>query len=120
MYSRFKTLGAKRYLVEKDGEISLTVSGVNKKIAVPYLIDTYGRDGVFDAFDDELYIPPENTGKNTHTYIDEPVSGEITDYTGITEKYYESSGVHLEAADYSLSMHVAYLNYIKGVRTIER
>lgn len=120
VYSRFKTLGAKRYLVEKDGEISLTVSGVNKKVAVPYLIDTYGRDGVFDVFDDELYIPPENTGKNTHTYIDEPVSGEITDYTGITEKYYEASGVHLEAADYSLSMHVAYLNYIKGVRTIER
>src|SRR5699024_5757182 len=29
VYSRFKTLGAKRYMVEKDGKINITVSGLN-------------------------------------------------------------------------------------------
>lgn len=121
VYKRFKTLGAKRYMVEEsDGEISLTVSGVNKGVAVPYLLDAYGNDGIFDAFTDALYIPPYYSGKNTHTYIDDVAKGVMTDYNGVQADFEELSGVHLEKADYSLSMSVAYLDYIRGVRTIER
>lgn len=121
VYKRFKTLGAKRYLVEEsDGDIALTVSGVNKGVAVPYLVDKYGKDGIFEAFTDTLYIPPDYSGKNTHTYIDDVVSGVLTDYNGIEADFEELSGVHLEKADYSLSISVAYLDYIRGVRTIER
>ena len=121
VYKRFKTLGAKRYMVEEsDGEISMTVSGVNKAVAVPYLLETYGKDGVFDAFTDDMYIPPDYSGKNTHTYIDDVVKGFLTDYNGVTLEFEELSGVHLEKADYSLSMAVAYLDYIRGVRVIEK
>ena len=121
VYSRFKTLGAKRYMVEEsNGEVSLTVSGVNKAVAIPFLLDQYGKDGIFDAFTDQLYIPPEYTGKNTHTYIDDIVKGTMVDYNGVSADFEELSGVHLEQADYSLSMSIAYLDYIKGVRTIER
>lgn len=105
---------------ESDGEISLTVSGVNKGVAVPYLLDAYGNDGIFDAFTDALYIPPDYSGKNTHTYIDDVAKGVMTDYNGVQADFEELSGVHLEKADYSLSMSVAYLDYIRGVRTIER
>lgn len=121
VYKRFKTLGAKRYMVEEsDGEISMTVSGVNKAVAVPYLLETYGKDGIFDAFTDDMYIPPDYSGKNTHTYIDDVVKGFLTDYNGVTMEFEELSGVHLEKADYSLSMAVAYLDYIRGVRVIEK
>lgn len=120
VYSRFKTLGAKRYMTEHNGEISLTVSGVNKKIAIPYLLEKYGPDGIFEAFGDSLYIPPDYTGKNTHTYIDDEMQGILTDYTGRTLEFHELSGTHLEKADYSLSMAVAYLDYLLGVRVIER
>ncbi len=120
VYSRFKTLGAKRYLTELNGKISMTVSGVNKKFAVPYLLKMYGVDGIFEAFDNYLKIPPEYTGKNTHTYIDDERQGILVDYTGISLEFHELSGTHLEAADYSLSMTEAYLNYLKGLRTIER
>lgn len=129
-YSRFKTLGAKRYLVEyansdlnppsKRGKINLTVSGVNKKAAVPYLLKTYGKEGIFDAFDNYLYIPPEYTGKNTHTYIDDEVEGDLIDYKGNVGHFHELSCTHLEAADYSLSMSVAYLNLLKGIRQVEK
>lgn len=115
VYTRFKTLGAKRYMSEKDGKISITVSGVNKKFAVPYLLEKYG-DGVFDAFDDDLKIPAEHTGKMTHTYIDEPIRGILIDYMGNSANYGELSGVHLENAEYSLSMSDAYLDFIMGVR----
>lgn len=121
VYKRFKTLGAKRYMVEEsDGHVSMTVSGVNKAVAVPYLLDQYGTDGIFEAFCDDLYIPPDYSGKNTHTYIDDVVQGIIVDYNGVQEDFTELSGVHLEKADYSLSMAASYLDYIRGVRVIEK
>ena len=54
-YNIFKTLGAKRYMYFKDGDYSLTVSGVNKKTAVPFLEANY-KDPI-DAFEEGLYIP---------------------------------------------------------------
>lgn len=124
-YDRFKTLGAKRYMVqEKDAlcaggksyDYSLTVSGVNKKSAIPYLLDTYGEDGIFDAFTNYLDIPPQATGKNIHTYIDYEMTGDITDYTGQTSSYHEQTAVHLEPTGYSLSLSVMYLNYLRGIQ----
>lgn len=41
-YKQFKTLGAKRYLYEyENGEFNMTVAGVNKTVAVPYLLWKY-------------------------------------------------------------------------------
>lgn len=127
-YDLFKTLGAKRYMVKysndernkkKDrGQYNLTVSGLNKKVCVPYLLNKYG-DNIFDAFTNDLYIPPEYTGKNTHTYIDERRTGVITDYLGTPAPYDELSGVHLEKSDYSLSISREYLDYILSVDEIE-
>ena len=128
IYTRFKTLGAKRYMVEKphalttpagDYNVSLTVSGVNKANAIPYLVEKYG-DGIFDAFKDDLLIPAEYTGKMTHTYIDEPFSVDLTDYTGITQTVSERSCVHLEPAEYSLSLSDAYIDYLMGVQYYEK
>ena len=120
VYSRFKTLGAKRYMTEKNGKVSLTVSGINKKIAIPYLLDKFGQDGIFEAFTHGLYVPPDYTGKNTHTYIDEEMRGTLVDYNGVPLEYHELSGTHLETADYSLSLAVSYIDYLMGVRNIER
>lgn len=121
-YSRFKTLGSKRYLMEysedprngcKHGETVLTVSGLNKKKALPYIKN---KGDVFDMFNDGLYIEGGNTGKLTHTYIDEDVSGTLTDYTGITAEFHEMSYVHLEDTSYSLGLAEEYIEYIMGVQ----
>ena len=118
-YSKFRTLGAKRYLVEKDGKISLTVSGVNKHVAVPYLLEKYGsNDGVFEAFKEGLYIPPDKTGKMIHTYINDTVQGKIKDYTGIEAEYEELCGVHLKGAEYTLSLSREYEDYLKGIKML--
>lgn len=118
VYSRFKTLGAKRYMVEKNGKINITVSGLNKKTAVPYLQEQYGSR-IFEAFDNDLYIPGEKTGKLTHTYIDEEREGYITDYQGNRARYYEKSAIHLSPADYSLSISQMYLDFILGKQELE-
>lgn len=118
-YKFFKTLGAKRYIyTDDDGNLSLTVSGVNKKACVPYLVKKAkdeGRD-VYDLFSDDLFIPAGFTGKNIHSYIDFPTSGKATDYLGNEGIYSEMSSVHIEATSYSMSLTDEYLNYILGIR----
>lgn len=118
-YKRFKTLGAKRYIVEyDDGEINITVSGLNKKVTVPYLLDKYGKDGTFENFNDGLYIPAAYTGKNTHTYIDEVRTGILVDYLGTPAEYSELSAVHLEESEYSLSLSDEYIDYLLSIEYI--
>lgn len=117
-YDKFKTLGAKRYMVVQEDTLSLTVAGLNKKIAVPYLLDKYKTfDKVLEKFDNDMYIPAEHTGKNIHTYIEEEKEGILTDYLGYTAEYHEMSGVHLEAAEYSLSMSDKFIEYLKGYKS---
>ena len=110
-YDVFKTLGAKRYAYRIGNHFSLTVSGVNKKKAAPFLVEKYG-DQVFDAFNDELFIPANHTGKLTHTYIDDEMVGEAVDYQGRPFRYYERSGVHLENASYSFSIAEEYARFL--------
>lgn len=122
-YEEFKTLGAKRYMVKyDDGSYSLTVSGVNKKMAIPYLEDQAKKRNCdpLDLFDDELTIPREYTGKNIHTYIDMPTRGIVLDYKGKPGRYEEGSSIHLEETEYSLSMSDLFLDYISGVRSLRR
>lgn len=115
-YDKFKTLGAKRYMYEIDGELNITVSGLNKKVCVPYLKEHYSDP--FKAFDEDLYIPPEHTGKNIHTYIEYPVNGYLTDYLGNTEYYEEESAVHLAPSDYTLSISEQFADYLKGIKMV--
>ena len=121
-YTRFKTLGAKRYMVEeKDGSISLTVSGLNKKKAIPYLLDKYGSDKIFDAFKDDefgidnMQIPKGFSGRNVSTYIDEETQGVVMDYLGNEGTYHELSSVHLEESTYTLSLSRDYIRFLFGI-----
>lgn len=100
----------------KDYNFSLTVSGVNKKSAIPYMLETFGEDGIFDAFTNYLDIPPTATGKNIHTYIDYEQTGTIKDYKGNVSSYDTATGVHLEPTGYTLSLSVLYINYLMGIR----
>lgn len=125
-YDRFKTLGAKRYMVEKDGEISITIAGVGKKAGIKYLRHTYKtNDAIFEAFEEDLVFPAhydyngddENgSGKLLHTYIDTEMMGYIVDYLGNKSEYHELSGVHMENTEYSLSLAEDFKNLLTGIR----
>lgn len=119
-YKYFKTLGAKRYLVcTKDDKLKMTVAGLNKKAATPYLLEKANGDilTAFELFSDNLYIPKGKTGKNVHTYIDDYTSGGVVDYMGEYGTYEEFSSIHMEAADYSLSLSDAYAKFLRGLET---
>lgn len=118
VYKRFKTLGAKRYLVEYEGgKMEMTVAGLSKKNGLKYLQDNNKNNtDVFKAFNDEMYIPAENTGKMTHTYIDEPMEFKLQDYLGNEGLGSSLSGIHLEKVDFTLSLARQYLDFIENLK----
>ena len=115
LYSRFKTLGAKRYLTENEKGLALTVAGLSKSNGAQYLKDNF-KDP-FEGFTDELYISPDYTGKNIHTYIDDEQKGILKDYKGVISEYSEKSSVHLAPAEYSLSIGYEYARYLLSIQT---
>ena len=120
-YTQFKTMGAKRYMFVKDGDINFTISGLNKKVCVPYLKERFNNiyDDIFKFFDEGMYIPPSATGKNIHTYLDYEQKGTIKDYLGNIGNYYEKSSIHMEGAEFEMSLAREFINYLMGIKEIE-
>lgn len=120
-YDRFKTLGAKRYMVEKDGKIEITVAGLNKKKSIKYLNGIMSNDDIFKYFDVSdtngigFEVPEGHAGRLIMTYIDEPIEGTLTDYRGFTCKYYEKTGVHSREGAYTMRMGKVYLDHLLGL-----
>lgn len=119
-YTRFKTLGAKRYLVEyeKGGKLvhKLTVAGLGKTAGVNFLEENYSD--VFEGFHDNMRIPANKTNKNTHTYLDWdecPAEGLVKDYKGVSYHFYEKSAIHLEACPFDLSLSEKYAEFLLNI-----
>ena len=113
VYDKFKTLGAKRYLVQKDGKFSLTVAGVNKNSACKYLEET---GDPFKFFTKDLVIPADYSKRNVLTYIDDETSGLVCDYNGVVLPYREMSSIHMESTEYSFSLSDQFIRFLKGVQ----
>lgn len=118
-YKRFKSLGAKRYAVEyPDGHHSLTIAGVNKRKAIPY-IETHEKD-FFDFMHFDYLFVEDCCGKNLHTYIDEAKDGVLTDYRGKSCKFREESSVHLMATTYKMTATDDYLDLLRIIESTYR
>ena len=115
IYDRFKCLGAKRYMFEKNGKRIITVAGLSKKKGADYLSRTYGED-VFKHFDNNLSVPALETGKLTHTYIEERMEGVLVDYQGNAAPYEELSAVHLAPCPFSMGIAPEYIAFCEAMR----
>ena len=116
-YDEFKTLGAKRYLTRKGGDYSLTVAGLHKSKARDYLVR--GGKDPFSEFRDGLVVPRGDSGRLTLTYVDEPCSGYVRDYSGRSSEYNELSYIHMEPSDYTMSISDEYEAFIKKLLNIK-
>lgn len=118
-YLRFKSLGAKRYAVEykKNGEIhhSLTIAGVNKRQAIPY-IEKHEKD-FFDFMHFDYLFVEDCCGKNLHTYIDEEKTGTLVDYLGNVGEFDEMSSVHLMSTTYKMTASDDYLALLDAIES---
>ena len=131
-YARFKFCRAKCYCFEYSddprndpkirGKFGITVAGLGKVKGTEFLthgwyydIDGTEHNSPFERFTTGLYVPAENTGKLTHTYIDRETEGYITDYLGNVGQYHELSSVHLGTCDFSMDIADKFVGFLRGV-----
>lgn len=116
-YTRFKTLGAKRYIYDIDGNLEITIAGLNKKSGADYLlkISDNNIDKVYQNFTNNLSVPKINTGKMTHTYIDDLKSFLVKDFQGHITRETALSSVHLENASFTLSLSQAFKDFLSDL-----
>lgn len=107
-YDNFKTLGAKRYTVEKGDQFKITVAGLSKG-AASYIKE----NGGMEAFVDGLTVPAEKSGRLTHTYSEETVRNLITDYMGNTCPMEQHGFIHLEPSPYVLTVSDDYTRFVQ-------
>ena len=132
----FKTLGAKRYVVLQNGKLKCTIAGVPKARAAyylssglpdqPYRTEDNPVQGaptieqMFYKFSNQMYIPAELSGKNTHYYTipqEEPI--EVTDYLGNTGKVKIGYGVSLIPQPFEINLSAQYKAFLCNRITVE-
>lgn len=104
---KFKTIGAKRYLVEyNNNKLALTVAGTNKASTLEYIQQQalVTKQSPFDIFNEHLIVPAEYAKRTTAKFIDNPSNGFVTDYLGIRRYYESESGVYIKPTSYSFSI----------------
>lgn len=110
-YDEFKSLGAKRYLGSKKGEMYLTCAGVNKTGGSEY----FEKMG-FDGFEHDAIIPAEYSRRNVSSYSDqEPYMCEMVDYNGVTDTVGGISYVHIMETDYHLTIGDEYQKFVDNL-----
>lgn len=98
---KFKTLGAKRYLVLDDNNnLECTVAGLPKRAFNRYLHQNKVSDlnEVFDCFDFGLKI---KNCKNAHAYVND-VTDIITDYNGMSEEMHSNGACVIYPIDFEM------------------
>lgn len=118
-YSYFKTLGAKRYVLIENGKFKTTIAGLGKKAGADYLLKISDGNPIkaMKNFKIGLFVPAGETGKNTHTYIDEKFIGNITDYQGVTRETESFTSVHLEPASFKMTMSKSFVEFLADMVT---
>ena len=118
-YSYFKTLGAKRYVLIENGKFKTTIAGLGKKAGAEYLLKISDGSQVqaMKNFKIGLFVPAGETGKNTHTYIDDKFIGNITDYQGVTRETESFTSVHLEPASFKMTMSKTFVEFLADMVT---
>lgn len=103
-YDKFITQGAKKYAVEINGKIKITVSGVPKGGAKCLT--------KIEDFRDDLIFDYKYTNKNTLMYNDKQAPFDLIDYFGIKYRVTDKSGCCLLPTTYKLGKALEYANLL--------
>lgn len=109
IYDEFKAIRSKSYISKTGDKYELSLSGVSKKDGLDYL---KSLGDPIDEFKPSLFFPKGHTGKLCHTYVDEPIVGEVVDYTGKKGKYEEKSFIHMEPTSYDMRVENEYITFL--------
>lgn len=105
MYDRFRTWGAKKYCVENNGKVTVTVSGLSKQSGSDYLQSIGG----IEKFDLGLQFPCEYSGRTVSTMINRPIH-QIT-VQGVTIE--TADGICIEETTYLLGVSGTFFSVLE-------
>lgn len=121
--TRFSVLGAKRYLVEHDGETSVTIAGMKKGSLEDYC-EKNNKD-IWEVFSASiprnnskkktikaLELSKEDSGKTTTVYTDEAIDDYIVDCNGVGASIHEESCVAIIDIPFKLNITKEFLSQI--------
>lgn len=103
-YEKFITQGAKKYAIEKEGKIEITVAGVPKK--------GFKALHKIEDFKDNLIFKYKDTGKNLLVYCENQEEFELVDYQNHKTLIKDKSGCALLPCTYTLGKSNEYVNLI--------
>lgn len=109
-YEEFKTMGAKKYAYRQNGELHVTVAGLNKKKGAEYL----EKVGGLEAFKDGLVFPPEYSGRTYSVYDD---TKNVAYATVNGHKFLTSSGLAIHETTYELGKSIEYSKMLNLIKT---
>ena len=118
----FQVLGAKRYIVKHDGEISVTIAGMKKGSLEAYC-EKNNKDiwEVFKAALPNNYkkktvkvleLPREDSGKTTTVYHDDTIEDTLVDFEGREADIHEESCVAIIDIPFKLNVDTEFLRWI--------
>ena len=109
-------------MIEKNGEINITIAGVAKSNGANYLRSRFKtNDKIFKAFENELEFPPvyndngvkkQGSGKLCHTYIDDEITCKFVDYEGNEDIITTLSCIHMEEASFTIGLGSEYTSLL--------
>lgn len=108
---KLKVLGCKRYIVEHDNKIQVTVAGMVKGSLEEYC-KKYNLD-IWEMFTDDLRLPAGDSKKKTTVYCDKSFEDTLTDYQGETRTIKEGSCVAIIDIPFTMSMEEEFINRIE-------
>ena len=108
-YTRFKMLGAKRYIYEINNKVHVTCAGLPKSVKLdnPFVKYASGLHVAFVKFKDGLHL---DNCKLTTVYYDNEYSADVD---GV--KMVSKTGVSLVPCDFTLTVASEYINFIQWV-----
>ena len=103
-YDKFVTCGAKKYCYEEDGELHITISGVNKKTGVSRL-----NGDIRTFLEDDLTFDYEQSGRLIHYYMDNQAKFTFTDIDGNRYTSDLHFGIVLQPTTYTMGVTDNYI-----------
>ncbi len=107
---KFAVLGAKRYIVQHDGEITVTVAGMKKGSLEKYCQEK-GLD-IWEKFRDKLLLPREYSDKTTTVYTDSSFDDYLVDFNGDGCEIHEESCVAIIDIPFKMNVDKDFIELI--------
>lgn len=118
VYERFKSLGAKKYCYEQNGEFHAVIAGCAKKWTEFRADGTTAEHAVIKSIDEFCKGAVYEHGRNVHWYLPNQPATTLTDFLGNEwTTAGGEGGVCIANSTYTVGLSADYAEFLRGVQS---